>query len=94
MPGAGVRQGSKRQGIPDILDVSELQAIVAELQLRKRVLVFLDMASGLRRGEVAGIKWRDFDFAALDINVQRSVENQIVGRFKTEASQKRIPLDP
>ena len=94
MPGAGVRQGSKRQGIPDILEVSELQAIVAELQLRKRVLVFLDMASGLRRGELAGIKWRDFDFAALDINVQRSVVNQIVGRCKTEASQKRIPLDP
>jgi integrase len=56
LPGAGVRQGSKRQGIPDILEVSELQAIVAELQLRKRVLVLLDMASGLRRGELAGIK--------------------------------------
>ncbi len=94
LPGAGVRQGSKRQGIPDILEVPELQAIVAELQLRERVLVFLDMASGLRRGELARIKWRDFDFAALDINVQRSVVNQIVGRCKTEASQKRIPLDP
>lgn len=95
MPGAGVRQGSKRQDIPDILvEVSELQAIIAELHLRKRVLVFLDMASRLRRGELDGIKWRDFDFAALDINVQRAVVNQIVGRCKTEASQKRIPLDP
>jgi integrase len=91
--GAGVRQSSKRQCIPDILEVSELRAIVAELQLRERVLVFLDMASGLRRGELAGVKWHDFDFAALDIDVQRSVVNQIVGRCKTEASQKRIPLD-
>jgi integrase len=91
--GAGVRQSSKRQSIPDILEIWELQAIVAKLQLRERVLVFLDMASGLRRSELAGIRWRDFDFAALDIDVQRSVVNQVVGRCKTEASQKRIPLD-
>lgn len=91
--GAGVRQSSKRQSIPDILEIWELQAIVAKLQLRERVLVFLDMASGLRRSELAGVRWRDFDFAALDIDVQRSVVNQVVGRCKTEASQKRIPLD-
>jgi integrase len=91
--GSGVRQGSKRQGIPDILEVSEIQAIVAELQLRERVMLFLDMATGLRRGELAGVKWRDFDFADLDIDVQRSVVDQVVGRCKTEASQKRIPLD-
>jgi integrase len=33
------------------------------------------------------------DFAVLDIDVQRSVVDQVVGRCKTEASQKRIPLD-
>ena len=91
--GAGVRQSSKRQSVPDILEVSEIQAIVAELQLRERVLLFLDMATGLRRGELAGVRWQDFDFAVLDIDVQRSVVDQVVGRCKTEASQKRIPLD-
>lgn len=45
--------------------------ILAELALRERVLVFLDMASGLRRGELAGVKWMDFDFESLDANVQR-----------------------
>jgi integrase len=77
--GAGVRQSSKRETVPDILEVSELQAIVAELQLRERVLVFLDMSTALRRGELAGVKWFDFDFAALDINVQRSIVDQVVG---------------
>ena len=91
--GAGVRQSSKRETIPDILEVSELQVIVAELDLRERVLLFLDMATGGRRGELAGIKWRDFDFAELEIDVQRSIVDQVVGRCKTEASQKRIPLD-
>jgi len=61
--GSGVRQSSKRQSIPDILDVSEMQAIIAELQLRERVLLFLDMVTGLRRGELAGLRWSDIDSA-------------------------------
>jgi integrase len=91
--GSGVRQSSKRERVPDILEIDEIQKIVAELNLRERVLVFLDMASGLRRGELAGLKWQDFDFEGLDADVQRSVVDQVVGRCKTEASQKRIPLD-
>lgn len=91
--GSGVRQSSKRQSIPDILEVSEMQAIVAELQLRERVLLFLDMATGLRRGELAGLKWQDIDFENLQIDVNKSVVSQVVGRCKTEASQKPVPLD-
>ncbi len=91
--GSGVRQSSKREKVPDILEIEELQQIIPELALRERVLVSLDMASGLRRGELAAVKWFDFDFAALDANVQRSIVDQVVGRCKTEASQKRIPLD-
>jgi integrase len=91
--GSGVRQSSKRERVPDILEVEEIQKIVAELELRERVLLFLDMASGLRRGELAGLKWLDFDFDTLDANIQRSIVDQVVGRCKTEASQKRIPLD-
>lgn len=91
--GSGVRQSSKRQSVPDILEVEELKIILGELALRERVLVLLDMASGLRRGELAGLKWMDFDFVSLDADVRRSIVNQIVGKTKTEASQKRIPID-
>jgi integrase len=91
--GAGVRQSSKRVRIPDILEVSEMQAIVAKLQLRERVLLFLVMVTGLRRGELSGIQWGDIDFANLLIDVRRSVVDQVVGRCKTEASQKPVPID-
>ncbi len=91
--GAGVRQSSKRVRIPDILEVSEMQAIVARLQLRERVLLFLVMVTGLRRGELSGIQWGDIDFANLLIDVRRSVVDQVVGRCKTEASQKPVPID-
>jgi integrase len=91
--GSGVRQSSKRQRIPDILEISEMRAIVAKLQLRERVLLFLDMATGLRRGELAGLQWGDIDFENLQIDVNRSVVSQVVGRCKTEASQRPVPID-
>jgi integrase len=40
--------------------------------VRERAMVFLDMPSGLRRGELAGLKWEDFDFKNLHVSVTRS----------------------
>jgi integrase len=51
------------------------------------------MVTGLRRGELTGLKWQDVDFENLQIDVQRSVVDQVVGRCKTEASQKPVPMD-
>lgn len=91
--GSGVRQGSKREQIPTILEVEEMQALLAELSIRERALVFLAMATGLRRGELTGLKWKDMDFANLLLHVERSVVNNVVGRCKTEASKKPVPVD-
>jgi integrase len=51
-------------------------------------MVFLDMPSGLRRGELAGLKWEDFDFKNLHASLTRSLVDQHVGPVKTEASRK------
>ncbi len=75
--GAGVRQSSKRVSVPDILDISEMQGILAELLPRDRTLVLLSMVTGLRRGELTGLKWKDIDFENLQIDVQRSVVDQV-----------------
>ena len=91
--GAGVRQSSKRVSIPDILEVSEMQDILAELLPLDPTLVLLSMVTGLRRGELAGLKWQDIHFQNLQIDVQRSIVSQVVGRCKTEASQKPVPID-
>jgi len=90
---AGVRQSSKREEIPDILEISEMQAIVSKLQLRERTLLFLDMSTGLRRGELAGLKWKDVAFDRMLLFVERSVVDQVVGPCKTEGSKKPVPLD-
>jgi integrase len=92
--GSGVKQSAKREHIPIILEVVEFQLLMKELELRERVLVWLDMTTGLRRGELAGLQWWDVDFEKLIIDVVRSVVDQRVGRVKTEASKKPIPIDP
>jgi integrase len=58
--GSGVRVSGKRERTPDILDVEEMQKLIATLGIRERAVVFLDMPSGLRRGELAGLQWGDF----------------------------------
>lgn len=90
---AGVRQSSKRQQAPDILALGEMRSILAELAVREMALVSTDMITGLRRGELAGLKWKDIDFADLLIHVVRSVVDQRTGRCKTEASAKPVPID-
>src|SRR5215469_18948253 len=91
--GSGVRVSSKRMSIPDILTIEEMQKLISAVPLRERVLIFLDMVTGLRRGELAGLKWQDVDFLNLQLNVNRSVVNQHVGKCKTEISQKPVPID-
>jgi integrase len=91
--GSGVRVSAKRMSTPDILTVDEMQKLIASVRLRERVLLFLDMVTGLRRGELAGLKWQDVDFLNLQINVTRSVVDQHVGKCKTEVSQKPVPID-
>jgi len=91
--GAGVRQGSKRQSIPDLLEVEEFLKILGRLQMRERLLLFLAMTTGLRQGELAGLQWKDIDFENLLIDVNKSVVYQVIGRCKTEASKKPVPLD-
>lgn len=59
--GSGVRVSGKRERTPDILEIEEVQKLLAALGLRERAMVFLDMPSGLRRGELAGLQWGDFD---------------------------------
>ena len=67
--GSGVRQSAKRERIPDVLEIEEFQRLQAELRLREGILVWLDMTLGLRRGELAGLRWEDIRFEDLTVMV-------------------------
>jgi len=58
----------------------------------------LAATTGMRRGEVLGVRWRDIDFKTRRLHVQQtvlSVEYQItIGRPKTLRGERKIALDP
>jgi integrase len=88
-----VQQSAKRRKTPIVLTIEQIKAFVANLEEPCRTAVLLDASSGLRVGELLGLKWEDIDFEALEVDVTRSVVKQKITRCKTEASRKPIPLD-
>jgi integrase len=81
-----VRQSAKRERLPEVLDVGEISSLLTELQYPYKAMVFLAAATGLRASELLGLQWQDVDL--LQINLSRGVVHQVIGRLKTEASQK------
>jgi integrase len=93
-PITAVRTSTKRQRTPDILTPGEFQALLSELSQRERVMVLLDAATGLRRGELIALRWRDLDWNQNLVAITRSVWRSVEGETKTEASRKPMPLPP
>lgn len=49
------------------------------------------MTLGLRRGELAGLRWEDIRLEDLTVMARRSIVDQVVGNVKTEASKRADP---
>ena len=87
-----VRQSAKRRSAPDVLTSNEVRELLTALSPRERIMVLLDVATGLRQSELFALKWKDVDFENKQLWVTRSIVQQVVGSCKTEASQKPVPL--
>jgi hypothetical protein len=88
-----VRQSAKRSRIPTVLTIDQLKDFLANLADPAKTAVLLGAVTGLRVGELLGLKWSDVDFEKLEICVSRDVVKQRIERCKTEASRKPIPMD-
>ncbi len=88
-----VRQSAKREKVPEILDLAELQLLLSKLSVWERTLALLDAATGRGVSELLALRWIDVDFKVLELNVTRSIWHQVVGDCKTEASAKPVPMD-
>lgn len=73
-------------------DLSESSAIIQALPEPARTVIMMAAYSGLRHGEIRGLKWSDF--TGNDFQVVRSVWGTSVGETKTESSEAPVPLIP
>ena len=89
-----VRQSSKRRKVPQILHVDEIKQLLDGVGSLTRLLIFLDVTTGLRQSELFGLQWSDLDFDNGEISVVRSVVHGVISRCKTESSAKPIPMGP
>jgi integrase len=88
-----VRQSAKRRKAPNILTPAEIKSLL-ESRPSRRTLVLLAASTGLRQSELFALKWGDIDFPHGTMNVTRAIAYGVVGKCKTEASQKPVPLHP
>jgi hypothetical protein len=60
--------------------------------------LMLAATTGMRRGDVLGLRWRDVDFDDRSLPITQTIttaKNQIVfGRPKTPTARRNLPLDP
>jgi integrase len=87
-----VRQSAQRKNIPAVLESTEIQSLLSSLKQPFRLMVLLDVTTGLRRSELFALKWSDIDFWNLVIDVRRSICEGVVGKCKTLASRSPVPL--
>jgi len=95
-PIAHVRQVRKRAVEPDILEPSEILAILRELEGLEpvRTAFLIAAVMGMRRGEIFGLKWGDVGFERAVLNVRRSYVDGVEGPPKTDSSRRPLPIPP
>ncbi len=96
-PSTGVRVSAKRQKSPLKLTAEEVARGLTELEFRDQLLVFMDGALGVRRGELGALRWMDCDFNNQVFDIQRSYYWRRGGHLtdtKSEASAQPLPMHP
>ena len=100
-PTIGTTIPKKRQTEKQVLDDEQLEIFLNEIKREPYWYDFfyVEIMTGLRRGEICGLKWSDINFNENTLSVRRSVSNQkgggiIVGETKTGAGMRTIVLPP
>jgi len=76
-----------------ILDPEQFIKLLDHCELlRDRFILSLASYAGLRKGEIFGLQWKDFDFKKNTLTLQRQWSRRKISPLKTEKSRATIPL--
>ena len=84
-----------------VLDDSQLNRFLEAIQGEPywHDFFYVEVMTGLRRGEICGLKWSDIDFGANKLRVQRSISAKrgggiVIGETKTNTGNRIITMPP
>ena len=98
-PAIGCKLPPKKTPEVKILTPEAMQKLLYQAQIEGFYEMFmLDLATGLRRGEIVGLQWKDIDFESGELSVTKQVR-YVKGELKieppkTKASERSIILSP
>lgn len=96
-PSIGVRVSAKRGKAPTVLGPEQVKLGLTKLEFRDQLLVLLDGALGIRRGELGALRWQECDFENGVFHIQHSYywrRGGVLKGTKIEASANPIPMHP
>lgn len=85
---------------PDIsfLEISEVEAVIRAVPAKgkfastDRALILTAAMTGLRQGELIGLRWQDVDFVAGRVRVRQSFVRGEWGKPKSKRSTRSVPM--
>lgn len=98
-PAIGCKLPPKKTPEVKILTPEAMQKLLYQAQQEGFYEMFmLDLATGLRRGEIVGLQWKDIDFETGTLSVTKQVryvkKELVIEPPKTKASERTIILSP
>ena len=72
--------------------LDEIKMILENSKGQDRNFFALAFLSGMRSGEMIGLKWSDINFFKSEINIKRSRKMGVDGKTKTESSNRTIDI--
>jgi len=94
---------STKKTVRQALDVQSVKSIAGDLRnlnLQDRRFMALLLYTGMRRGEVLGLRWEDMDFDTGIIHIERNItfpdgkNDPCIGTTKTRSGVRSVPIMP
>ncbi len=76
----------------EVLSVAEQRRLIEAADGRDRILFMTALATGLRQGELLGLKWGDLNLKDGQLYVRRQFTRGAFAPLKTDYAKRRVPL--
>ena len=91
-PAPNVKLPEVRSKEGRFLSAGEVTALLAELREPERTMVLLCVLTGVRRGELFALRWKNVDLEKASLKIREAVYEGHFGSPKTKSSIRDVPL--